>query len=63
VLAGSDTLNLVWIVFFWIIGLGIAMCFQYFIAKKRAQVEMTSGEQYRQLAGSREPWPWVPRWR
>ncbi|HEX6523235.1 MAG TPA: hypothetical protein VF070_25035 [Streptosporangiaceae bacterium] len=48
--AGSETASLVWIVFFGIIGLGVAMCFQYFIAKKRAQVEIAGGEQYRQLA-------------
>jgi hypothetical protein len=41
---------LVWIVFFAVVGLGLALGFHYQVTKKRAQVEMTSGEQYRQLA-------------
>jgi hypothetical protein len=40
---------LVWIVFFAVVGLGVALGFQYQVTKKRVQVELTSGEQYRQL--------------
>jgi uncharacterized protein HemX len=41
---------LVWIVALGVIGLGLAMGFHYQITKRRTQVELTSGEQYRQLA-------------
>jgi uncharacterized protein HemX len=41
---------LVWIVALGVIGLGLAMGFHYQVTKKRTQTELTSGEQYRQLA-------------
>jgi hypothetical protein len=46
----SNSDYLVWIVFFGVIGLGMALGYQYLIAKKRAQAELTGTEQYRQLA-------------
>jgi hypothetical protein len=33
-----------------VVGLGIAMAYQYLTTRKRAQVELVGGEQYRQLA-------------
>ena len=33
-----------------VLGLGIALAYQYLATRKRAQVELTGGEQYRQLA-------------
>lgn len=33
-----------------VVGLGIALPYQYLATRKRAQVELTGGEQYRQLA-------------
>jgi hypothetical protein len=33
-----------------VVGLGIALPYQYLTTRKRAQVELTGGEQYRQLA-------------
>ena len=33
-----------------VIGVGISLCYRYLTVKKRAQVELTGGEQYRQLA-------------
>lgn len=41
---------LVWIVLLGVIGLGITVGYRYLVVKKRAQVELTGGEQYRQLA-------------
>jgi uncharacterized protein HemX len=46
----STSTYLVWILFLGVIGLGIALRYQYLIVKKRAEVELTGGEQYRQLA-------------
>jgi|SRR3984957_6609019 hypothetical protein len=48
-----DTRNsdyLVWIVGFAVTGVGMALGYRYLITRKRAQVELTGGEQYRQLA-------------
>lgn len=33
-----------------VVGLGIALLYQYLTIRKRAEVELTGGEQYRQLA-------------
>ena len=33
-----------------VVGLGIAMPYQYLATRKRAQIELAGGEQYRQLA-------------
>lgn len=33
-----------------VVGLGIALPYQYLTTRKRAQVELTGGQQYRQLA-------------
>lgn len=41
---------LVGIAFLAVIGLGISLGYQYLTARKRAQIELTGGEQYRQLA-------------
>lgn len=40
---------LVWVVLLGVIGLGITLRYRYLVTTKRAQVELTSGEQYRQL--------------
>lgn len=48
-----DTSNrdyLVWIVGFAVTALGMALGYRYLITRKRAQFELTGGEQYRQLA-------------
>jgi hypothetical protein len=42
--------GLVAIVFFGVAALSITLVYRYFTAKKRAQIELTGGEQYRQLA-------------
>lgn len=40
---------LVWVVLLGVIGLGITLRYRYLVTAKRAQVELISGEQYRQL--------------
>lgn len=41
---------LVWIVFFMVAGLGIALRYRYLTVKKKAETEATGVEQYRRLA-------------
>ena len=41
---------LVWIAVAGIIGLGMVLGYRYLAIRKRAQIELTGGEQYRQLA-------------
>jgi hypothetical protein len=45
-----DTRGLVNLVMIGVVALGIVLVFRYLAIKKRAQVELTGGEQYRQLA-------------
>ena len=40
---------LVWIVLLGVIGLGMALAYRYLETRKRSQIELTGGEQYRQL--------------
>ena len=50
---GSMTNNskyLVWIAVAGVLALGMVLGFRYLTARKRVQVELTGGEQYRQLA-------------
>jgi hypothetical protein len=46
----SNSDYLVWIVAFAVTGLGMALGYRYLTTRKQAQVELTVGEQYRQLA-------------
>ena len=45
-----DIKGLVWLVLVGVIALGMVLGFRYLGLKKRAQLELTGGEQYRQLA-------------
>jgi hypothetical protein len=51
---GGGTANnsayLVWIAVAGVIALGIVLGYRYLTTRKRAQIELTGGEQYRQLA-------------
>jgi Tfp pilus assembly protein PilO len=47
---GANAAFLLWIVFFVVMGLVAALGYQYLITKKRVQVELTGGEQYRKLS-------------
>lgn len=46
----SDTKGLIWLAMTGVIALGLVLGFRYLTARKRAQIELTGGEQYRQLA-------------
>ena len=46
----ADTKGLVWIILVGVLALGMVMSFRYLGQKKQAQVELTGGQQYRQLA-------------
>jgi hypothetical protein len=46
----SDSRYVVWIAVLGVIALGMVLSHRYQITKKRAQIELTGGEQYRQLA-------------
>jgi uncharacterized protein HemX len=52
--AGGATANnsryLVYVALFGVLALGIALSYRYLTIKKRAQLELTGGEQYRRLA-------------
>jgi len=47
----NKTGYLVWLALVGLPALGMVLSFRYFTAKKRAQLELTGGEQYRELAG------------
>ena len=47
---GPNSKGLVWMAIAGVIALGIVLAFRYLAIKKRVQVELTGGEQYRQLA-------------
>ncbi len=46
----NNSRYLVWIAVAGVIALGMVLGFRYLTARKRAQVELTGGEQYRRLA-------------
>jgi hypothetical protein len=46
----SNTKGLVWIVIAGVIALGMGLGYRYLTTRKRAQIELTGGEQYRRLA-------------
>ena len=46
----SNTKYLVWIAVAGVVALGIVLGFRYLTTRKRAQIELTGGEQYRKLA-------------
>jgi hypothetical protein len=45
-----NTKGLVWLAFAGVIALGMFLGFRYLATRKQAQIELTGGEQYRQLA-------------
>lgn len=46
----ENSKGLLWIVVFGVIGLGVTLGFRYLTVRKRAQLELTAGQDYRQLA-------------
>jgi hypothetical protein len=46
----NDSKGLVWLALLAVLALGLATGFRYLTTRKRAQLELTSNEQYRQLA-------------
>ncbi len=46
----SNSRALVWIAVIGVIGLGMVLGYRYLTTRKRAQLELTGGEQYRRLA-------------
>jgi hypothetical protein len=46
----NNSRYLVWIAVAGVIALGMVLSFRYLTTRKRAQIELTGGEQYRQLA-------------
>ena len=46
----NNSRYLVWIAVAGVIALGMALGYRYLTTRKRAQIELTGGEQYRQLA-------------
>jgi hypothetical protein len=52
--SGATTNNsryLVWIAVAGVVAVAMVLCYRYLTTRKRAQVELTGGEQYRGLAG------------
>jgi hypothetical protein len=45
-----NTRGLIWLAFAGVIALGLVLGSRYLATRKRAQIELTGGEQYRQLA-------------
>jgi hypothetical protein len=45
-----DTKGLIWLAIVGVLAAGLVLGFRYLTAGKRAQIELTGGEQYRQLA-------------
>jgi len=45
-----NTRYLVWIAVAGVVALGMVLCYRYLTTRKRAQIELTGGEHYRQLA-------------
>jgi len=48
-LVGDGADSLVWIVFFVVAGLGIALRYRYLTAQKKAETELAGAQQYRRL--------------
>lgn len=48
--AKTSSRGFVWVVVFGVIGLGLVLGFRYLTTRKRAQMELTGGQQYRALA-------------
>jgi hypothetical protein len=46
----ADTKGLVWMVLAGVIVLAVVLSYRYLTTRKRAQIELTGGEQYRKLA-------------
>jgi hypothetical protein len=46
----NNSRYLIWIIGAGVLGLGMVLGYRYFIARKQAQTELASGEQYRRLA-------------
>jgi hypothetical protein len=48
--AKTDTGGLLWLAAAGVAALGMVLGYRYLVTRKRAQIELTGGEQYRQLA-------------
>jgi hypothetical protein len=46
----NNTKGLLWLVIAGVLALGMVLGYRYLTTRKRAQIELTGGEQYRQLA-------------
>jgi hypothetical protein len=46
----ADTRDLLWMALIGVLGLAVGLSFRYLTTRKRAQVELAGGEQYRKLA-------------
>jgi uncharacterized protein HemX len=47
---GNNSKGVVWMAVATVLGLGMVLGYRYLTTRKRAQIELTGGEQYRQLA-------------